>query len=366
MTQAATEKKPEHPGDPTGLRYPLAGVPEPGQALPVIAGVRWLRMPLPFALDHINLWLLEDGDGWTIVDCGYTSDATRSAWEAIARDVIGTRPVHRIVVTHYHPDHLGMAHWLTRTFGAEIWMTQAEYLTAHAVWDNGAGFSKEALVALYRRHGLDEARLAHLGLKGDVYRRGVPEVPKRYRRMVDGEEIAVGGRSWRVMVGYGHAPEHAALWCRDLGAFISGDMVLPRISTNVSVWGPEPEGDPLALYLSSLDRYRELPADTLVLPSHGRVFVGLRERVDALRDHHDARFADLLAACVEQPQSAADLIPVLFRRPLDTHQVFFAMGEAVAHINALWRRGRLERSVDPQGTWRFRAVDRGVEARFRI
>ncbi|MFZ5556660.1 MAG: MBL fold metallo-hydrolase [Pseudomonadota bacterium] len=364
MTQAAAEKKPDAPL-PADLGYPLAGVPAPGEALRVADGVHWLRMPLPFALDHINLWLLEDGDGWTLVDCGYTSDETRAAWETLVRSVIGARPVRRILVTHYHPDHLGMAHWLSREFGAGLWMTQAEYLTAHAVSDSAAGFGKEALVALHRRHGLDEGRLASLGLKGDVYRRGVPEIPRHYRRIVDGEELAIGGRAWQVLVGYGHAPEHATLWSPDLGVFISGDMVLPRISTNVSVWSPEPEGDPLALFLDSLARFRELPAQTLVLPSHGRVFTGLRARVDALRSHHDARFRDLLGACAE-PRSAADLIPVLFRRQLDSHQVFFAMGEAVAHINYLWRRGRLERSVDGQGIYRFRTGGPGVEAGSRF
>jgi glyoxylase-like metal-dependent hydrolase (beta-lactamase superfamily II) len=360
MAQAAVEKKPDLSGS-HGLHYPFATVPEPGEALQLADGIHWLRMPLPFALDHINLWLLEDRDGWTVVDCGYTSEATRAAWQAVARVVIRRKPVHRIVVTHYHPDHLGMAHWLSREFGADVWMTQAEYLTAHAVFDNAAGFNKTALVALYRRHGLDEGRLADLGLKGDVYRRGVPEVPAHYRRIVDGERLAIGGRAWQVIVGFGHAPEHAALWSQDLGVFISGDMVLPRISTNVSVWSPEPHGDPLALYLRSLARYRELPADTLVLPSHGRVFSGLRERVDALRAHHDARFADLLSAC-EEPRTAAELIPVLFRRELDSHQVFFAMGEAVAHINYLWRRGRLARSEDTQGNLRFRTAGPGMEA----
>ncbi|WP_205617186.1 MBL fold metallo-hydrolase [Pelomicrobium methylotrophicum] len=335
------------------MRYPFGQrVPGPGEVMEVAEGVLWVRMPLPFALDHINLWVLRDGDGWTVVDCGYAGEATQGAWEALLRGPLQGRPVCRVIVTHYHPDHLGMASWLTRRFGVELWMTQAEYLTAHAVWDGRAGLGKEALVALYRRHGLDEERLRHLTLKGETYRRGVPEVPVTYRRLMDGEAIRIDGRQWIVHVGYGHAPEHAALYCESLNAFVSGDMVLPRISTNVSVWSNEPEGDPLGFYLESLARYRALPQDTWVLPSHGLVFTGLRERIDALYRHHAERLEALRAACAE-PRTVAEVIPVLFRRPLDAHQSFFAMGEALAHLNYLWRRGEVERSLGPHGVYRF-------------
>ncbi len=345
------------------LHYPFGQqVPGPGECLEVADGVEWVRMPLPFALDHINLWVLRDGDGWTVVDCGYAGEAARTAWETLLAGPLAGRPVHRVIVTHYHPDHVGLAHWLTQCTGAELWMTQGEYLTAHAVWDGRAGFGREPLVALYRRHGLDEARLEHLRLKGETYRRGVPQLPSSYRRILDGEVIAIDGRAWTVRVGYGHAPEHAALHCKALGLLISGDMVLPRISTNVSVWSNEPEGDPLGLYLDSLVRYRTLPEDTWVLPSHGLVFTGLRLRIDALRRHHAERLEALQTAC-GQPRTAAEVMPVLFKRALDAHQLFFALGETLAHMNYLWRRGRLER-LEMEGVYRFRALasPRFVEA----
>jgi glyoxylase-like metal-dependent hydrolase (beta-lactamase superfamily II) len=337
------------------LHYPFGPqAPEPGELLEVTDGVGWVRMPLPFALDHINLWVLRDGNGWTVVDCGYAGEASRAAWERLLAGPLAGRPIRRVIVTHYHPDHVGLAHWLTRRFGAELWMTQGEYLTAHAVWDGRAGFGKEPLMDLYRRHGLDEVRLEHLSLKGETYRRGVPQLPTRYRRILDAETIPIDGRVWTVRVGYGHAPEHAALHCEALGLLISGDMVLPRISTNVSVWSAEPEADPLGLYLSSLDRYRRLPEDTRVLPSHGLVFTGLRARIDALRRHHAERLEILRAACV-QPRTAAEVMPELFRRSLDAHQLFFALGETLAHMNYLWRRGRLER-LEANGVYRFRTL----------
>lgn len=337
------------------LTYPVDDVPAPGQALEVADGVYWLRKPLPFALDHINLWLLRDGHGWTIVDCGYTSDDTRSQWEQVFSRYLGGRPVTRVIATHYHPDHLGMADWLTARFGVELWMTTGEFLTGHAVREGSAGFDRDRLTALFRLHGLDRERLAALSVRNDAYRRGVPAIPGSYRRIRDGERIAIDGRGWLVVAGYGHSPEHAALHCPELDLIISGDMVLPRISTNVSVWGPEPEGDPVGLFLASLARLRKLPQTTLVLPSHGRVFRGLHPRIDALCAHHRARLNELLAACRE-PATAAQALPVLFRRQLDTHQVFFAMGESIAHLNYLWHRGLARRSVGEDGVCRFAAA----------
>jgi glyoxylase-like metal-dependent hydrolase (beta-lactamase superfamily II) len=190
--------------------------------------------------------------------------------------------------------------------------------------------------------------------RSNYYASMVPQVPARFRRLLDGMALAIGHRRWRCLAGHGHAPEHMALFCEELGVLISGDMVLPRISTNVSVIDIEPEADPLPLYLASIDRLRALPAATLVLPSHGKPFVGLHERIDQLHAHHEERLAETLAACRRQPCSAAELLPVLFRRPLDLHQTTFAMGEAIAHVHALAARGELAGTTGPDGVLRWR------------
>jgi glyoxylase-like metal-dependent hydrolase (beta-lactamase superfamily II) len=181
----------------------------------------------------------------------------------------------------------------------------------------------------------------------------VPVVPASFRRLMDGSEVDIGGRVWRCIAGYGHAPEHISLFCEEAKLLISGDMVLPRISTNVSVVDVEPEADPLTLYLNSLTRYLELPADTLVLPSHGKPFTGLHARVDQLREHHDERLAEVVAACRAEPTHAAGLLGVLFKRKLDLHQTSFAMGEAIAHLHALWLKGQLRRELGADGIYRF-------------
>jgi len=335
------------------LEFPHRDAPAPGTVKRLAPGVRWLRMALPFALDHINLWLLEDGDGWTLVDTGLGDEPTRALWTRIFADVMGTKPVRRVLVTHYHPDHAGNAGWLCARFAAPLWMTQAEYLTAHAVREGVAGYVPGAMLAMFRANGLDDVRFAQMATRGNIYRRQVPEFPGTYRRIMDGERIAIGGRDWRVIAGYGHAPEHAALHCEALGLVISGDMLLPSISTNVSVWAVDPEGDPLGQFLGSIRRFRELPADTLVLPSHGLPFRGAAERVRQLEAHHEARLAELMEACAEAPRSAAEVLELLFRRKLDTHQMFFAMGEAIAHLHFLERAGSLRRAVGADGVTRF-------------
>lgn len=334
------------------LAYPIPGLPAAGQLLEVADGVHWLRMPLPFALDHINLWLLRDGPGWVIVDCGYGSEATRERWNAIFDAYLGGRPVHRIVVTHLHPDHLGLAAWLAERFHAEVWMTQSEFLQAHTIWAAVGGEAQSRLADICRRHGLDEARAAGIAGRSGAYRQGVPALPAHYRRLLASDTLMIDGRPWQVIVGHGHSPEHAALYCEDLQVLISGDMVLPKITTNVSVGPLEPEGDPLGLFLNSLRRFAGLPSDTLVLPSHGHVFQGLHARLHDLQRHHEERFALILEACGE-PRSAADLLGQLFKRELDGHQLSFAMGEAVAHLNYLMHANRLERLTDGVGVHRF-------------
>lgn len=324
------------------LSYPQPAFPEAGQTSEISSGVLWLRMPLPFALDHINLWLLEDGPGWTAVDCGIADETVRLAWSA----VLAERQLTRIVVTHFHPDHLGLASWLRERSGAPVWMSQSEYLTAQVVHRQLPGSSVDSMLEFFRCHGLDAAALDALRSRGNVYPRGVPALPDSFNRLIDGDRLTIGADSWQILVGQGHSPEHVSLYCERRGVLISGDMVLPRISTNISVWAVCPEANPLAWFLASLDRLRHLPADTLVLPSHGLPFRGLHRRIAELQAHHQDRCHDLLAACAE-PKTAAQLIPVLFSREFrDPHQTMFAMGEAIAHLNYLEQARELTRIVD--------------------
>lgn len=341
------------------LQYPLGdAVPAPGSTIAVAPGVRWLRMGLPFALDHINLWLLRDQqdgiEGWTIVDCGISNDATRSAWEQVFAEHLEGLPVLRLIVTHMHPDHIGLAHWLTERWQCRMWISATDFNAARMASQSTTGFGGERSAAFFASHGLtDPEAIAKVRARSNYYAGMVPRVPDNYRRLMDGMTLPIGGHAWRCIAGYGHAPEHISLHAPALNVLISGDMVLPRISTNVSVYELEPESDPLALFLMSLGRFDDLPTDTLVLPSHGKPFMGLHARTRQLHRHHDERLADVMAACAERPRHAADLLPVLFRRTLDLHQTTFAMGESVAHLHALWHAGKLVRRADADGVWRF-------------
>lgn len=347
--------------DETSLHYPFGEqLPAVGSTLEVAPGVRWLRMPLPFALDHINLWLLRDRDaesgreGWAIVDCGIASDATRAAWEQVFASELQGLPVLRVIVTHMHPDHIGLAHWLTERFGVRLWISATDWNAARLASQSTTGFGGAAAAAFMASHGLtDPDAVEKVRKRSNYYASMVPRVPERFRRLMDGDELRIGEHAWICHAGYGHSPEHISLHCPALSVLISGDMVLPRISTNVSVIDLEPEGNPLPLYLASIARMKALPADTLVLPSHGKPFRGLHARVEQLAAHHDERFEALLEACAREPQTAASLLPVLFRRTLDLHQTTFAMGESIAHLNALWQRGRLERELGADGVYRF-------------
>ncbi|MDB5841486.1 MAG: fold metallo-hydrolase [Herminiimonas sp.] len=336
-------------------------LPEPGTVLEVAPGLFWLRMGLPFALNHINLWLLEDEyqtdagvrRGWTVIDCGISNDATRAAWETIFAACLRDLPIVRVIVTHCHPDHVGLADWLCARWNAPLWMTTGEYAFARMMSAGLQGTDGAAALSHFERHGLnDVAMLDKLRGRNTYYPTLVPAVPDAYRRLRDGQRIAIGGRQWRVITGFGHAPEHASLYCEQLNVLISGDMVLPRISTNVSVFAVEPESNPVQLYLDSLGKYADLPDDTLVLPSHGKPFLGLHTRIGQLNDHHAARLAEVVDACAV-PHSAVDIVPIMFPRALDAHQLTFAVGEALAHLHKLWFDGTLEREMGNDGVFRF-------------
>ncbi|MFO1315996.1 MAG: MBL fold metallo-hydrolase [Burkholderiales bacterium] len=342
---------------PAVLDYPLAAPPAPGLALPVAPGILWLRMPLPFALDHINLWLLEEADGFTLIDCGYANADTRALWERHFAGTLGGRPIVRIVATHCHPDHLGNAAWLAERFGCTVTMTHGEFLAAHAIIDERAAHAPADTCVLFRAHGMAAAEVDALAARGNSYRRGVPVAPANYHRLLAGDEVRAGGTAWRAIVGYGHSSEHASLFAPAHNVLISGDMLLPKISTNVSVWPSDSDGDPLGRFLDSLASFEDLPPSSLVLPSHGLPFRGIPLRIAQLRAHHDARLAELVEALAGAggPVSAAQMVPVLFPRALDLQQTFFAMGETIAHLNHLWRRGRARRTVAADGAIRFAA-----------
>ncbi|WP_434624833.1 MBL fold metallo-hydrolase [Azospirillum sp. B2RO_4] len=327
--------------------YPLCTTPDPGGWQEVVPGVLWIRLSLPFQLDHINVWALDGGSaGWTLVDCGLGDPRSRTVWEDLLREALGGRPVERVVVTHFHPDHIGAASWLVERTGADFAASLTEWLFARTLSAGNDAAADAVVERFYRRCGLDEEALQSLLARKGAYSRGVPAVPATLTRLRAGDRLRVGDRDWTVIGGSGHTAEPVSLYRPADAAgpdlLISGDQILPRISPNISVWPSEPDADPLADYLDSLEGWNALPMDTLVLPSHGRPFHGLHRRAGELARHHAERLAEIELLCAE-PQTAAAVTRALFPRPLDPQQMLFAVGEAVAHLNHLIGKGRLER-----------------------
>lgn len=339
------------------LSYPFANPPAYGTMMPVAPGVHWLRMPVPIpGLEAINLWVLEDGEGFTLIDTGVATEEAMALWDQVIATHFGGRKAVRVLCTHFHPDHLGLAGWLTRRFGVGLWMTFGEWSFGRMLaLDSaaGAGALDEAL-DFYRHVGFpEEALQRYRDREENRFHHILSEIPGHFRRIRDGEEIAIGKHSWKVIVGQGHSPEHAALYCAELGLLISGDQVLPRISPHIGVYPGEPEADPLSLYLDSLRLFRPLPEETLVLPSHNEPFRGLHARLDQLAHHHARRLSDLFQACAK-PRTALDVLPVLFHRKLDEKNTYFAVGEGIAHLHRLMSEGRLERELGGDGIYRYR------------
>lgn len=352
------------PAKPSPLHYPLGEVrPATGELMTLRPGVHWIRMPMPFALNHINLWVLDDSAGgqasWTVVDAGVATEAIREAWQTLWSAPLAGKPLTRMLVTHMHPDHVGNAQWLIDQFSApgnpaRLWMSATDHFAAQLACESTTGFGGPRAADFFAEHGLNQPDdVNKVRGRSNYFKSLVPQVPYDYRRLMDGMHLTIGEREWRCISGYGHSPEHISLFNERDGLLISGDMLLPSISTNVSVVDLEPEGDALGLFLSSLDSMADLPADTLALPSHGLPFTGIHARIQQLKDHHRDRLDDVLKACSAKPSHAADMLPVLFKRQLDLHQTTFAMGEAIAHLNYLWHRGQLSRSRSPEGTWLY-------------
>jgi glyoxylase-like metal-dependent hydrolase (beta-lactamase superfamily II) len=352
------------------LHYPFGEqLPALGSATEVAPGVFWLRMALPFALNHINLWLLRDRlphptqagvvqEGWTVVDCGIDNPATREAWLQVEQQMLQGLPILRVLVTHMHPDHMGLAHWLCERWQAPLWMSTSEYQSALLASSGLSNFGGAATVAFFAAHGWNKAEdMAVVQARMGYYTSMVPRIPSAYVRLMSGTQVRIGDRMWQCISGYGHSPEHMALHDAQGQLLISGDMLLPSISTNVSVYAMEPDGNPLQWFLDSLNKMAHLSDANWVLPSHGRPFQGASLRIAQLQAHHADRLAELRQACSAKACCAYELLPVLFKRDLDVHQTTFALGEAVAHLNLLWLSGHMRRVCDAQGVYRFSTTE---------
>jgi len=337
------------------MTYPFDAIPEPGQAVPVAPGVQWLRMPLPMAgLNHINVWALEDGEGWALADTGMQTPDTSAHWQRALAGPLLRRPVSRVICTHMHPDHIGMAGWLTRQYDCRLWTTRLEYVTCRMlVADTGREAPADA-VRFYRAAGWDEEALAHYKARFGSFGKAVYALPDSYRRVVDGEELRIGGRAWRAVIGRGHSPEHLCLHCPELDVLIAGDQVLPRITSNVSVFPTEPDANPLGEWLESLAAIgQRIPDTVLVLPSHNEPFRGLHARLEALITGHEQRLVHVreeLAA----PRRAIDVFGVLFRRRVGIDMMIMATGESIAHLNCLIARDLAVRELDAAGVAWYR------------
>lgn len=349
------------------LRYPFEKHPSPGNTLEVAPGVRWLTMPMGGSLNHINLYLLEDDGGWWVVDTGLSNEETAGYWQQIFARELGGAPVIGVICTHMHPDHIGQALMITDHFQCPLYMTRAEYYQAKAFSQGGPSYQSSWLGRqFYQRAGMPLQYLEALREAWESRSSAgmtMPVMPAGYERLEDRDVLTIGGRDWRVVVGEGHSPEHASLYCSSLKLMLSGDQILPVITSNVSVHPTEPNANPLKVWMESIDRLLNVPNDTLILPAHNLPFYGVRERLRELDSHHEDRMLAIEEHCAVTPATAKELLPVLFARELDPRQMMMALGEAIAHLHLLLHRNRIERELSEDGCYRYRSIDPDLKRR---
>jgi glyoxylase-like metal-dependent hydrolase (beta-lactamase superfamily II) len=329
-------------------------IPEPGEVYEISPGILWIRMPLPFKLNHINLWLLEDDDGWTMVDTGINDDRTKDLWRIILGRVLKGKPLSKLVCTHAHPDHIGLGGWVCDEYGAELFITREEWAFGRVI-STGVLKDKKTYDDFFLRLGCDKAHLNEYGEHVMTAEQLYCSVPHRYQRLREGSTIQMGGKSWEVIVGLGHSNEHACLYCADLNVLIAGDQVLPKITPTIMVQANEPEANPLLDFLESNEKLRYLPESVTILPSHNRPFRGLQARLDQYSAHHSERLDVVLGAC-DEPRSGLEITNILFPQDLDFHGMYFATGEAIAHIRYLENERKLSRTNDVDGIERYCAI----------
>lgn len=340
------------------LDYPYSEneAPVPGAVKKIAEGVFWVRMPLPISLEWINLWLLREEDGWTIVDTGMAVEDARNHWRRIFDTVLEGLPVKRVIVTHMHPDHIGLAGWITRKFDAELFMSQLEYISCRMLVSDTGREAPAAGISFYQKAGWNDNQIADYKAKFGRFGSAVSRLPDAYHRLENGQTITIGDHSWEVLVGSGHSPEHVCLFNADQNLLISGDQLLPRISSNVSVHPTEPEADPLKDWLDSCDfLITQLPPDVLVLPAHNLPFRGAHQRLKALVEGHEKGLMRLMKR-LSEPKSVPECFGALFARKITDDILSLATGETIAHLNCLMRRGLVSRQVSESGLALYQAV----------
>ena len=328
--------------------------PKPGGVTRLAEGVYWIRMPMMGRLDHINVWLLRDYDGWTIVDTGLFREEVQAHWQTIFSKHLDGKPVTRVIATHLHSDHTGLAGWLTREWDCELWMSRSDFIMCKVLADDGPADVPEDALTFYRRAGFSEEWLDRYRQRFGQFGANVSELPAGYRRIIDCQYIDIGGREWQAVIGHGHAPEHVCLHCPELKLIIGGDQILPKITPNVSVQPFEPQANPLRDFLDTCIRFREfLPSDLMVLPAHESLYKGVHERLTALIDWHEVALENLYNLCSE-PKRAVDVFPALFKSEISDWTFLPATGESLAHLHCALERRILQVALDEQGVawWR--------------
>lgn len=341
--RSSTNERPD-PAKPAApvLQYPHPVSPAPGELLAIAPGILWTRIPLPFRLDHVNVYLIEDDGGWAVVDTGIADDRTREVWRSLLSGPLAGKRLTKLIVTHFHPDHIGLAGWLCEEYGLALLTSQTTYLGCINISLSPGALEAKPYRDFYLTHGMSDETASLVSTQGHNYLRMVAPLPLTFTRLVAGDVLTLGGRKFDVLSGDGHAPEQIMLYCADDNVFLAADQLLAKITPNVSVWAIEPEGDPLGLYLRSLKAIEQrISPDALVLPGHQLPFCGLHLRCREIAAHHEERCALVLEACRDQPRSVADIVPVMFTRKLDPHQMSFAFSEAHAHVNRMLKRGDL-------------------------
>lgn len=326
------------------IDYFLSKSPEYGVLTPITDWLFMLRLPLPFALNHVNCWVIKEEEGFSLIDFGINRPAVQDIWKDLLSTSLKGR-IQNMLATHFHPDHVGNAGWLIDHLGYQpsFYMSQTEWLFARMISIDPDVNYEGRFRKYYEEFGLSQEIILEQTTTGNGYARNVTKIPVPYLRLQENDKATFGGREFQVIIGEGHAPEHISLYCEAEKILIAGDQILPKISPNVSIWPHEPEANNLKAYLDSLNKFSPLPEDVLVLPSHGLPFYGLHERIFQLKHHHQERLDHILDLCQEE-KSAYDIMQAMFPMNLDKQQIFFAVGETVAHINYLISNKKLEKN----------------------